>query len=131
MNHKKDYNLPLKLKTLRQRAGKSQVEFAQEVHISRSCLANYEAGNRHPDNACLARIADYCHVDMDFFFDPVPAGNTICREHTLKEEESLHTKQMKSLLKNQGNCLDISSLDIEQKSKLLSYYDFIVSKYKN
>jgi transcriptional regulator with XRE-family HTH domain len=52
----------------------TQEEFARQVGISRSALANYETGRSTPDDFTLGRIAENAGVPNDYFgqnFDPL------------------------------------------------------------
>ena len=52
-----------KLKELRCEKGLSQQQLADRIVISRSAIANYEAGNRLPDVSMLARISDSLGIE--------------------------------------------------------------------
>ncbi len=113
-------SLPAKLKMLRVEHGKSQEELAQELGISRSCLANYETGNRQPDNDMLIRIADTFQVMIDYLVDRTEFRNlnlTFCEMNDLT--------RVNHILKNRGNTLDLSVLDVEGKIAVIQFYDYI------
>lgn len=116
-------SLPLKLKTLRLEAGYSQKTFAKILGISRSALANYEVGNRRPDEKLLAKIAAVCHTYKSYFFDP-PAF----RDVLLNEEDINIAKHLKTLIQNGGKTLDISVLPPEHQISVLEYYDYILNQ---
>ncbi len=117
-------SLQFKLKMLRVEAGKSQEEFAQELGISRSALANYETGKRHPDVKILAKIASLSHVMLDFLL-----------EHSQNQAVAFHesgvnqTDAVKQLMQQKENCLNITHLATEHKISLIEYYDYILSKH--
>ncbi len=109
-----------KLKQLRMEAGKSQEQLAEELGISRSCLANYETGKRQPDNDMLVRMADRFSVLTDYLLD-----RTHYRQLELTAQEITEFMQIKYELKNRGNALDLSILDIHGRVAVLQYYDYI------
>ncbi|MDO4262365.1 MAG: helix-turn-helix transcriptional regulator [Eubacteriales bacterium] len=53
------------LKELRQRAGFTQQQLSQELHISRQAYSNYENGTRLPDLETACLIAEYFHISLD------------------------------------------------------------------
>lgn len=118
--HRTD-SLEFKLKMLRLKAGKSQEEFAEEIGISRSCLANYETGKRQPDNAVLCKIAERYQVDPLFF------QNRKREPLILQEDSSKDTKQLKFILQHRDAGLDIASFSLDHKISLIEYYKFMLS----
>lgn len=55
-----------RLKTLRNRKGLSQSEFAKQIGVSKSSVNMYERGEREPNFETLEAIADYFNVDLDY-----------------------------------------------------------------
>lgn len=55
--------LAVKLKKIRKQKGITQQIMSDALHISRSCLANYEVGNRTPDMEILLQMMQYLHTD--------------------------------------------------------------------
>lgn len=113
-------SLAFKLKLLRIEAGKSQEQLANELGISRSCLANYETGNRQPDNDMLIRMADRFSVLTDYLLDRAQY-----RQLDLTMQEIDEFVQIKYKLKSRGTTLDLSMLDLQGRVAVLQYYDFI------
>lgn len=113
-------SLAFKLKLLRIEAGKSQEQLANELGISRSCLANYETGNRQPDNDMLIRMADRFSVLTDYLLDRAQY-----RQLDLTMQEIDEFVQIKYRLKSRGTTLDLSMLDLQGRIAVLQYYDFI------
>ena len=130
MTRYKSKRLPVKLKMLRLDTGKSQEEFSRELGISRSCLANYETGKRHPDSHILAKIAEICHVAPGYFSDQPLCVNMVCREQGIHSEKAGQAAPNKSLIQNRGNSLNISNLSVEHKISMIEYYDYILSRQK-
>lgn len=60
-NHRKE--LAIKLKKIRKQKGITQQVMSSALHISRSCLANYEVGNRTPDMEMLCNMMQYLDTD--------------------------------------------------------------------
>ena len=55
-----------RLKSLRNRKGLSQAEFAMQIGVSKSSVNMYERGEREPNFETLETIADYFNVDLDY-----------------------------------------------------------------
>ncbi len=89
-----------KIKELRESKGITQIQLADQMMVSRSTIANWEAGNRLPDLSMLARIAKALDVEtyilMDELRQPSEPPNCIVAEdspimlrgfvHMLEEE---------------------------------------------
>ena len=67
MRRQQNYSLSMKIKMLRAHKNMSQEDLSGIIGISRSSLANYETGKRQPDEEVLSKIAEACHVSVDFF----------------------------------------------------------------
>ncbi len=119
------YSFPLKLKMLRLETGKSQEEFSSALGISRSCLANYEAGKRYPGQDMLSKIAELCNVMPTFLIDEPQF-----HEVTLNEAEIDKTQKLKKLIQDRGNVLDISHLSTEHKLSLVNFYEYVLSSHR-
>ena len=91
-----------RMKKLRKRNGITQSEMANVLHVSRSCVSNYEKGQRQPDMDVIRRIARYFHVSTDYLLG--------------RPEE---------LLKEQNITLDLSVLDMEGKLQFLHFYYYL------
>jgi len=113
-------SFPLKLKMLRLERGKSQEILSAELGISRSCLANYEAGKREPDNDMLVRIADFFHVMTDYLMDRTTSKTL---EFTLQEMNDF--AEIKQFLDSRSLSLNLSGLSPEGRVAVLRYYDYV------
>ena len=113
-------SLASKIRKLRIEKGLSQKALADKLGISRACLANYETGNRQPDNEMLVRIADIFNVLIDYLVD-----RTEFRSLDLTSEEIVAFTRLKYALANRGNILDLSPLTIENRIAVIQYYDFV------
>lgn len=118
-------SFPAKLRALRTQAGKSQEALAKELGISRSCLANYETGNRQPDQEMLLRIADTFNVLTDYLIgrDEFCNFNLTCQEIS-------DFSNLKNVLEEQGVSLDLSPLNSEGRIFIIQFYNFIMRKIK-
>ena len=58
-----------KIRLLRQRAGLSQSQLAQQLHVSRAAIAKWENDNGVPDVDNLKALADFFYTDMDTLYD--------------------------------------------------------------
>ncbi|MBE7035375.1 MAG: helix-turn-helix transcriptional regulator [Ruminococcaceae bacterium] len=110
----------VKLRTLRLERGQSQESLARELGISRSCLANYEAGKREPDNDMLVRIADFFHVMTDYLMDRTTSKTL---EFTLQEMNDF--AEIKQFLDSRSLSLNLSGLSPEGRVAVLRYYDYV------
>ncbi|WP_420544255.1 helix-turn-helix domain-containing protein [Tepidanaerobacter acetatoxydans] len=66
-----------RIKTLREREGLTQIEFAKILNISNTTLSQYESGQRVPSDEIKTKIADFFGVTIDFLLGrtdtPTPA----------------------------------------------------------
>ncbi len=62
MTNNRDDNFAEKLRRLRIAEGYTQQELAKRVNLSRSCIANYEAGKRTPAREIKEYISDFFQV---------------------------------------------------------------------
>lgn len=111
-----------KLKKLRIEHGISQKELAQELGISRSCLANYEAGKRQPDNDMLIQIANKFQVLVDFLIDRADYKNV-----ELSLQEIGECTRLKHKYQSLPLILDLSSLTLEGKIFIAQFYEYFDS----
>ena len=58
-----------RIKELRESRGITQAQLADRLNVTRSTVANWEAGNRLPDLNMLARLADFLDIDTTVFLD--------------------------------------------------------------
>ncbi len=110
-----------KLKKLRIEHGISQKDLARELGISRSCLANYEAGKRQPDNDMLIHIADRFQVLVDYLIDRTDYKNV---ELSLQEIDEC--TRLKQKYQSQPLILDLSSLTLRVKFSLPNSMNILI-----
>ena len=58
-----------KLKEARQKAGLSQEQLSEKLHVSRSAVAKWETGKGMPDIENLKAAAKLLNVSIDYLFD--------------------------------------------------------------
>ena len=61
---------------LREKAGLTQEELAQQLGISRAALAKYEKSLREPDYETLNKIADFFDVSIDYLLGSSRDGSS-------------------------------------------------------
>ncbi len=111
----------LRLKALREEAGKTQAELAAIFKISRQVYANYENGINEPSLKMLVVIADYFQCSVDYLlgrsddFGNVTVLADFSQERVLSNEEKL-------LLKN------FRVLRTKEKQSLADYLTFLSKK---
>ena len=110
------------LKILRIEHGISQKDLAKELGISRSCLANYETGNREPDNDILIRVADRFQVTVDYFL-----GRTEYQNMDLSLQEIEESVRIKKKYVLWPLTFDLSVLTLEGKIFVTQLYDYFDS----
>ena len=59
------------LAACRVNTGLNQTEFAKELGVDRSTIANWEAGKSEPNVTQLRQISELSKIPMDFIFVPV------------------------------------------------------------
>ena len=97
-----------KLKNLRNQQCITQAEMARKLHVSRSCIANYEKGERQPDMNGMRQIAAFFHVSTDYLL-----GCGAPHEKPTQIPES------------KAKTIDISVLSPEEKMLLLGFYRYL------
>ena len=112
-----------KLKQLRLAAQISQTSLANDINVSRSCLANYESAKRFPSPDILDIIARYFKVSVDYLITP-HAPLVLGRNHTFDITELLKELSAKGKL-------DISNISPVSKIALFEFYNFLREQEKN
>lgn len=59
-------NLAVQLKNAREKAGLSQSEIANKLHLSRQAISRWENGRSTPDIETLAILSDLYNVSLDY-----------------------------------------------------------------
>lgn len=102
-----------RLKKLRRKCGMTQSDVAKALHVSRSCVANYEKGNRQPDLGGMRNIAEYFQVSLDYL-----SG------HSFRETGEIPLPEQQP--KSQSQAIDIKLLMPEDKLAMLRFYRYIL-----
>lgn len=112
-----------RLKQLRIAAKLTQNQLAKELNVSRSCLANYEAGKRFPDAGIISIISEYFKVSVDFLLT--------CDNYM--PPESVSDSEVTELLKSvsSNGKLDLSRISPLSKIALLEFYNFLDEQERN
>lgn len=112
-----------KLKQLRMASRLSQTKLADEINVSRSCLANYESGKRFPSADILDIIATYFKVSVDYLLTP---NGSIFYEKDYKYDITNLLKEIST-----NGKLDISGISPISKIALFEFYNFLREQDKN
>lgn len=125
MTLKKGDKFTTKLKMLRLEKGMTQGEIANELGISRGCLANYETGKRSPDGDMLKKLAQVLNVSIDFLM----TGSDV-RSVTLNEEElKIYTKANEKL-KEYGDIINLNEVNVISRIQLVDFFQYLKEKEK-
>jgi len=119
---KTSINFSEKLKCLRIASGLTQKDLAKQLNISRSCLANYEAGKRFPDEEIMLIIANHFKVSSDYLY-----GNSFPERVDKAQADTVYA--MKKLSDN-GH-LDLTKVSPSSKIALVEFYNFLEEKSNN
>lgn len=124
MNTEKTEKFGTNLKRLRKQKGITQQEIANEINTSRSCISNYESGNRQPDNQTIKLIADFFDVSVDYLFGRSEV-KTLIKSNSLMSSIQDVLTEMTS--KKQ---LDISNCSTYVKCAVVEFYTYLLEKEK-
>ena len=102
-----------RFKKLRRKRGMTQSDVAKALHVSRSCVANYEKGARQPDMGGMRNIAEYFQVSLDYLSGHTPHGKGAM---LLPEQQ----------VKPQYQAIDMKLLMPEDKLAMLRFYRYIL-----
>ena len=115
----------INLRMLRKQKGITQQDMADKLNTSRSCISNYESGNRQPDNETIKLIADYFDVSIDYLLGRSPIKTTFKKESSMNElQEILHRA-------NLARILDVSHAPTHIKCAVAEFYTYLLNKEKN
>lgn len=110
------------LKALRKERGITQENMANSINTSRSCISNYESGNREPDNETIRIIADYFGVSIDFLL-----GRSAVK--TVFKDEDVMSK-LHELLSSLDSVksLDMTYASTYVKCLVIEFYNYLIKK---
>lgn len=110
------------LKSLRKQMGITQQEIAKTINTSRSCISNYESGNRQPDNETIKLLADYFDVSVDYLFGRSEVKTLIKSNSLMKDIQKFFSRI------NSFNTLDISNTSAYIKCAVVEFYAYLLKK---
>ena len=125
MEIRQEEKFTTKLKLLRLERGKTQEEVADELGISRGCLANYETGKRTPDGDMLKKLAKVLGVSVDFMITYSDVRNV-----TLNEEELKVYTKANEKLKEYGDIINLNEVDLVSRIQLIDFFQYLKEKEK-
>ena len=113
------------MKSLRKIKGYTQEQLAVILNTTRSCISNYELGNRQPDNETISAVADFFNVSIDFLM----GRSTIA--FSFKSDDDLH--QMQQIIDTANNIkeLDINHFSPSERCLILKFYEYLLRKEKS
>lgn len=115
-----------RIRNLRLERGMTQENVANGIGISRTCMANYETGKRHPDPLILRRLSQLLGVSVEFLIGTSKVRNyTLCEEETKDFERAIESKQ------GYGDVLYLSDMDSVSRVEILDYYEYLRERPKN
>lgn len=120
----KTENFGKNLKRLRNQLGITQQEIADKINASRSCISNYESGNRQPDNETIRLLADFFDVSVDYLFGRSEVKTLIKNNDIIKEVQKFSSRV------NSFNALDISTASPYVKCAVVEFYTYLLKKEK-
>jgi len=112
------------LKVLRKLRGITQQKMAKELNTSRSCISNYESGNRQPDSETIKLIADFFDVSVDYLLGRSPVKTTIKNNKDFQEIQDVMCKF--SNIKE----LDMSNATANTRCATVEFYVYLLQKEK-
>lgn len=102
-----------RLRELRKQHHHTQVYLAKKLHISKSCISNWEAGVRMPDAQMLLNIAEAYGVTCAYLVGSSKRPTPYVPEDKFIDKERY---------------LDLHQLCETNKRALMSYYEFLLTK---
>jgi transcriptional regulator with XRE-family HTH domain len=105
-----------RLLMLRHIEGLTQKELAKRINMSRSCLANYERGERYHDKQTLEAIAQYFKVSTAYLTGDEDSAELYAQSRTLAQ-------QAKVLMCD--DWLDIGDLSLTQRASIRDYLEYL------
>lgn len=60
--------VPVILRRLRREAGMTQTQLAQKLNVTRTCISNWESGERLPDCRAVVKMSGIFQVPVDYIY---------------------------------------------------------------
>lgn len=89
------------IKNLRLSSGKSQVQMAQDLGVTKQCVSNWENDNVLPSIEMLIKLADYFSITTDGLLGIAP--KSVLNVDGLSEEEQGHLRNVVNDIKKLRN----------------------------
>ena len=117
-------NFGKKLRFLRKLKGYTQEQLAETLNTTRSCISNYELGNRQPDNETVAAVADFFDVSIDYLMGRSEISFSVKTAKTLKELQKI-SKTAENIKE-----IDLNRFEPKTKCMILEFYEYLLRKDK-
>ena len=117
-------NFGKKLRLLRKLKGYTQEQLAEILNTTRSCISNYELGNRQPDNETVSAVADFFDVSIDYLMGRSEVSFSVKTNNKLRELQKINNtaENIKEI--------DLNRFTPKAKCMILEFYDFLAQKDK-
>ena len=106
-----------RLAELRKRNKLTQAKLSSTLGIHRGTYANYEAGNREPDNETLQKLADFFNVTTDYLLgrsdNAVSSPSNVEEEYDYRKDPTV-TGELREFLD------DLSNLPPEEQEEIIN-----------
>lgn len=112
------------IKKLRKMKGYTQEQLADVLNTTRSCISNYELGNRQPDSETVTAMADFFDVSIDFLMGRSSVSLSIKSDEELSELQQLINSA------NSIKSLDIQHFSPGERNLILKFYKYLQKKDK-
>lgn len=111
-----------KLRFLRKLKGYTQEQFAEILNTTRSCISNYELGNRQPDNETVSAVADFFDVSIDYLMGRSEVSFSVKTNNKLRELQKINetSENIKEI--------DLNRFEPKAKCMILEFYEYLARK---
>ncbi|MBR6647501.1 MAG: helix-turn-helix transcriptional regulator [Clostridia bacterium] len=117
LTEKQEKLLGLRLKELRNSINFTQEQMAKALYVSRSCISNYESGQRTLSMEMVKKYSDYFQVDVNY---------VLGTENENREmNEYLYRKMQNSKHITPEGYLDISDLSSLDKLQIIDFCEYL------
>ena len=115
-------NFGKKLRFLRKLKGYTQEQFAEILNTTRSCISNYELGNRQPDNETVSAVADFFYVSIDYLMGRSEVSFSVKTNNKLRELQKINetAENIKEI--------DLNRFQPKAKCMILEFYEYLARK---
>ena len=115
-------NFGKKLRLLRKLKGYTQEQLAEILNTTRSCISNYELGNRQPDNETVSAVADFFDVSIDYLMGRSEVSFSVKTNDKLRELQKINetAENIKEI--------DLNNFPPKAKCMILEFYEYLMRK---